>query len=1586
MNGEEEPLKASTSSRFATGSSRSSRDRMSSKSPSSRRDRPSGRYKSPDIDTVSAKSPMAEEEIPSAAVAGTRANRRLRHHQDADPQPAVQEELPRRQIRHYQDAVTTEAEAVEEEAPHRRVRHHQGKVPGEEDGDMGVPSLDLGVSDEETQASRKDLSLGIPKASPSAKSPSVRTPAGSSSKKLPPSSTKSGRFSSKAAAAASPIGMNEAEATETDDPDMLQMKRLRETYSYFQRIQEDMKLDDDNDGHSEMGEDSVRVSVKPNQVEEKPGAAWRALGSMATARAFSSSAEGRRSLADTALVANTGITRREQLAPDGGERMFGGADSSSVRAVSSRTPSTPEVPLNEEDAALDDYFAKVELKFPEAPALEEFVPPEPPTYEEEYAEESKDRKVVLGKIPKEKVREQKDILKTKLYEERSKAMEAIKAKERDVMWREHLASKRVKELEDAAREKAAVERIKSANTRLDREKKLAREFRRARESLESCVQRQGALLGEVFGELDQHSQMSMARKMFVKSVQLPQPVEVRVHLMRAVKNKLPKGAYCIMLTQYDSLGGHALAWSKLGSHSIGDEFPATTRAVKHHGRYFDKTMKFEDSCFALCPPTKDRKPGYVFVLELFELKGKACAEDRVVAWTALPMCNEGLMVVEGKIKLPMLRGRHSPSDTLFKQMEERVAQDLEAWLCNIYVEVRPFGLAELGPVAQDIVKLDRFVNLDFLNKRLDMQNGKGAYSKIFGFFGDQRERRKEVEQRVIAEKGFLDDKLVEVYMRQTSEFDQVQVELDEGLLRLSEARTDSLKSRRKSRIEDALAARGIDYDAGVDESQAMERLVESRADIDQNRRNFQDGFGTFSRKVREVENQSIVNSTIIRAQKWWYEHVMGKPLVESQSGKFVTQSQKPRWQPHKHYDSSVRAKLMQTTKKFDKAAAETGHQARIIDERSHSDQLDLSLRVSSAARKKPGSPDNEVDMREQLFDSPRTDVEAPAAAGAGDGDNETKDGSEKTAVDSSSKKSVGGAVLDAMGVGQEQQAGFALEELVQDGLDMDGFSTDEEEGDGASAQPLSESSRDPPRDVVEEDRLAREQERLKDLSKKRKNEEDEVVLQEVLDRGLDGASLVGAKGAGVINDLDLEQSGKLVGIESVDGEDNRYFASSGLNRRITRRLQADGPRLDTEGIPNPNNPAGKNEWIDRLQPSVAFNKTEAGWTALEDPRDFDLYSMAVNSQTAAAKLTSNGIVASKLRFLAGEAFGDLTRHKFGSFDFYVTIFVLIFTLWLRIWLHYLGEYMYLSALGTPIYDFAYDVAQIQFKYMSNSLEFGSEVWLIFMGPLFVGICFCCFAELARSFHTFASMIPDGVSKFVSCFGVNMVFGPYITLVADLCYQNYDCENRSTACQKDYTSSDCDCFTGDFAKLWERSVSDEGSGISGLLITIIVYMTFTAFSGVLFYEYLVYYHRNGRIIDLWRRITCNEGEFYIPDDFEISLTELKLVCQKAAHWTGGQGEKRKLSVTVHEERDAEDPNFLHETKLFSLHEISFDGNKRKVWRQFLVLPDGTITEVFDKVGFGEYQAETAVPSPDTNFTAPTAVKRTKTGLFKGLERA
>lgn len=39
---------------------------------------------------------------------------------------------------------------------------------------------------------------------------------------------------------------------------------------------------------------------------------------------------------------------------------------------------------------------------------------------------------------------------------------------------------------------------------------------------------------------------------------------------------------------------------------------------------------------------------------------------RVVGWTAVPMCYENMTLIEGKLKLPLLRGEHSKKVQHFK--------------------------------------------------------------------------------------------------------------------------------------------------------------------------------------------------------------------------------------------------------------------------------------------------------------------------------------------------------------------------------------------------------------------------------------------------------------------------------------------------------------------------------------------------------------------------------------------------------------------------------------------------------------------------------------------------------------------------------------------------------------------------------------------------------------------------------------------------------------------------------------------------------------------------------------------------------
>ena len=125
-------------------------------------------------------------------------------------------------------------------------------------------------------------------------------------------------------------------------------------------------------------------------------------------------------------------------------------------------------------------------------------------------------------------------------------------------------------------------------------------------------------------------------------------------------------------------------------------------------------MKFDESVFSVCPPRSKLKPSYCLVFELFELKNGARKQDRIVAWTvsdfnflflsspfpcflflliiplqAMPMCNEHFAVLVGKFKLPLLKGEHGPHAAQhYKSMESAIAEDLNTWLCNMYIEIR----------------------------------------------------------------------------------------------------------------------------------------------------------------------------------------------------------------------------------------------------------------------------------------------------------------------------------------------------------------------------------------------------------------------------------------------------------------------------------------------------------------------------------------------------------------------------------------------------------------------------------------------------------------------------------------------------------------------------------------------------------------------------------------------------------------------------------------------------------------------------------------------------------------------------------
>ena len=68
--------------------------------------------------------------------------------------------------------------------------------------------------------------------------------------------------------------------------------------------------------------------------------------------------------------------------------------------------------------------------------------------------------------------------------------------------------------------------------------------------------------------------------------------------------------------------------------------------------------------------------------------------DRVVAWTALPICDPNFRAVQGRFMLPLLRGEVDFNIVRFVSMERRISRDLDSWLCNLYLDVRSSDYCE----------------------------------------------------------------------------------------------------------------------------------------------------------------------------------------------------------------------------------------------------------------------------------------------------------------------------------------------------------------------------------------------------------------------------------------------------------------------------------------------------------------------------------------------------------------------------------------------------------------------------------------------------------------------------------------------------------------------------------------------------------------------------------------------------------------------------------------------------------------------------------------------------------------------------
>ncbi|KAH3752765.1 hypothetical protein DPMN_187391, partial [Dreissena polymorpha] len=307
-------------------------------------------------------------------------------------------------------------------------------------------------------------------------------------------------------------------------------------------------------------------------------------------------------------------------------------------------------------------------------------------YLHQFEEGVRDDLLMVGNVSLEDVQAEERQLRDEhiQYLEQEAANE--RERQQELLRREEDAKKRV-----AMFTKYQREELQRREEMLRQKEKLLMErlhqaFRRAESQLISVLERRKGEVKTFYGDLMMTETQyggSRGRRWKVDWNLTPQPVQVKLKCLRGVKDKLPRGRYVMMVSLYDRLGGNILRWSKMkGQHWGGATLP-----VHHEGSFYNVEMKLDQSMFTVLPPKQSLKPGMVVVFELFLLRGSVVTTDRVVGWGCFPICDAQFDVIEGKYKVPFLRGEMDPHIEMHETIEKLISDDLDHWMCNLYMEI-----------------------------------------------------------------------------------------------------------------------------------------------------------------------------------------------------------------------------------------------------------------------------------------------------------------------------------------------------------------------------------------------------------------------------------------------------------------------------------------------------------------------------------------------------------------------------------------------------------------------------------------------------------------------------------------------------------------------------------------------------------------------------------------------------------------------------------------------------------------------------------------------------------------------------------
>ncbi|OWZ15453.1 hypothetical protein PHMEG_00010900 [Phytophthora megakarya] len=360
-----------------------------------------------------------------------------------------------------------------------------------------------------------------------------------------------------------------------------------------------------------------------------------------------------------------------------------------------------------------------------------------PQYLDEFEVAIPTAEVVVGSVPIEEVQQREQQIEEAKIRQAELESSLYRQREIHLAQQETLARERL--LKEARRRHAELVRKdrQAAEAMKLRARRISHVFQQAEAHLTDTLKKQEARVEQLYGSL-LPSRVPQSRKRYrVEWARIPLTIRIHARMLNGVKDKLPPGQYVMVVTLYDRLGGHALHWTNWDPEvspnaarsdntssrtHIGR--PNFTRPFNHRGRFYNTEVVMNQDMFVVCPPEVELRPGNILIFELFLLSQATSAvyagstlnsmprrqrrggqllnqtmerqADHVVAWGALPLSTPEFQIIQGKFKVPLLRGEMDHTMDKYQDMEKMYQSDLSSWLCNFYFQVfhlpKPLGV------------------------------------------------------------------------------------------------------------------------------------------------------------------------------------------------------------------------------------------------------------------------------------------------------------------------------------------------------------------------------------------------------------------------------------------------------------------------------------------------------------------------------------------------------------------------------------------------------------------------------------------------------------------------------------------------------------------------------------------------------------------------------------------------------------------------------------------------------------------------------------------------------------------------------